>query len=202
MSLYGDIRTAARNVAIKALEEYFPTSVEQNAGIIFSHTGGAEPSGPYVVINIINIEQQGHHSTSTLAKLRATYGFGLGWGEHYSDSDAEHILVVQVPYEVQIQFGFCGSLAGDMAQHFTQRINNNPWVFEELARNKLGVMRKSQIRRIPQKRDTKWVEYFNQDVTFSYIGLTEQSVDIIESVVLQDEYTGDVFTIPPGIVLP
>lgn len=178
MSLYGDIRTAARNVALKVLEDDFPTTQ-----VIFAHLNGAEPAGPYVVINIINIEQQGHHSTSTL-----------------TDTDEE--LAIQVAYEVMIQFGFCGSTAGEMAQHFTQRINNNPWVFEELSRNKLGFMRKSQVRRIPQKRDTKWVEYFNQDVTFSYIGLTEQLVDVIESVVLEDAISGDVFTIPPGITLP
>lgn len=185
MSLYGDIRTAARNVAIKALEDYFPTPTEQNAGIIFAHLNGAEPAGPYVVINIINIEQQGHHSTSTL-----------------TNTDEE--LAIQVAYEVMIQFGFCGSTAGEMAQHFTQRINNNPLTLEAMKANKLGFMRKSQVRRIPQKRDTKWVEYFNQDITFNYIGITQQLVDVVEGVVLEDN-TGEIpvlIKIPDTIIYP
>lgn len=185
MSLYSDIRTAVRNLAIKALEEYFPTVATQNAGILFSHLNGPEPSTPYVVINIINIEQQGHHSTSTL-----------------TNTDRE--LATQVAYEVMIQFGFCGTTAGEMSQHFTQRINNNPLIFEELHRYKLGFMRKSQIRRIPQKRDTQWVEYFNQDVTFSYVGVTEQLVDTVEAVIFEDILNGDTFTIPeetPQILL-
>ncbi len=196
--LYSDVRKAIRTTALASLSE-FPT-----APIVFSHSGGTEPAESYVVVNILSIEQQGHHMTSTLAELTGTYGYDLGWGEEYSETDATHKLSVQVAYECLVQFSFIGSLSGDMAHSFTQRINNNPVALEELKKNKLGLMRKSQIRRAPQKRDTKWVEYHNMDVTFNYIAVTQQTVDIVEGVVIADE-TSEIpviIKIPESIVYP
>jgi hypothetical protein len=102
------------------------------------------------------------------------------------------------------QLSFIGSLSGDMSQSFTQNINNNPLTRLELQRNKLGLMRKSQIRRAPQKRDTKWVEYHNLDVTFNYIVITDQLVDVVEGAVIADE-TSEIpviIKIPESIIYP
>lgn len=179
MAVYSDVRKAIRLGAIAALSD-FPTTP-----VIFSHLAGTEPAESYVVINILNIEQQGHHSTSTLANANET-------------------LTFQVAYEVMVQFSFVGSLSGDMSQSFTQNINNNPLTRLELQRNKLGLMRKSQIRRAPQKRETKWVEYHNLDVTFNYIVITDQLVDVVEGVVIADE-TSEIpviIKIPESIIYP
>ena len=186
MAAYNDIRKAVRRAVIQSLIEYFPDTTSQNAGIIFSHVNGSEPVNPYVVINVLGIEQIGKHSTSTLA------------------DPTQNILNIRVSYEITVQFSFCGSTAGDMAQSFTQRINNNPFSFEALDREKLSVMRKSNIRRIPQKRDTQWVEYFNQDVVFTYTINTEQPVDWVEAVVIEDAVNQppEIFSVPAGIVYP
>lgn len=173
MSLFSDVRTAIRKVCLTALSEY-PT-----AQVIYSNNNGSEPTDTYAVINILSIDQQGHHSTS-------------------SKLNSNNIQSVQVCYEVTVQFSFIGSLSGDLAQSFTQRINNNYKVFEDLKRNKLGVMRKTQIRRTPQKRDTKWVEYHNLDVVFSYIGLTRDTVDLIEAVIVEDVTADTIFRVPEG----
>ena len=179
MSVYSGVRTAIRNTAIKALAEY------SSSPIIFSNGNGTEPAESYTVINILSIIQTGHHNTSTV-----------------TNTDEE--LSIQVAYEILCQFSFIGSLSGDMAQSFTQRINNNPVSLEELKKNKLGLMRKSQIRRAPQKRDTKWVEYHNMDVTFNYIVNTNQLVDVVEGVVIEDT-TGEIpvlIKIPESIIYP
>lgn len=179
MSIYSDVRANIRKGAIAALSEYPTTPV------IFSHSNGTEPAESYVVVNLLNIEQQGHHSTSTLAT-----------------EDEE--LIFQVAYEIMCQFSFVGSLSGDMSQSFKQNINNNPLTRLELQRNNLGFMRKSQIRRAPQKRDTKWVEYHNMDVTFSYVVTTNQLVDVVEGVVIADE-TSEIpviIKIPESIIYP
>lgn len=178
MSAYSLVRQGLRKVALAALEDNYPTMP-----VNFSHTNGEEEAESYVVVNILSMQQEGHHSSSTL-----------------TNTDEE--LSVFVAYEVMVQYSFVGSLSGEAVQSFTQRINNNPIVFEELGRNKLGVLRKSLVRRAPQKRETQWIEGFNMDVTFSYILNTQQLVDVIEVVVMQDDLTGDVFTIPPGVVLP
>ena len=186
MAAYSEIRKAIRLAVIQSLIEYFPTLQEQEDLIFFSHTGGSEPSKPYVVINILGIEQQGKHSTSTLA------------------DPTQNIVNVRASYEIAVQFSFCGSSAGDMAQSFTQRINNNPRSFSALNQNKLSVMRKSNIRRLPQKRDTKWVEYFNQDVVFNYTLNTQEVVDWVEAVVIENTIVppSEIFSVPDGIVYP
>lgn len=176
MAVYSDVRKAIRLSVIAALSE-FPTTP-----VIFSNTSGSEPAESYVVVNILSINQQGQASVST----RTT---------------ADFKILVQGCYEILCQLSFIGSLSGDMAQSFTQRINNSPVVLEAITKNKLGFMRKSQIRRAPNKRDTKWVEYHNMDVTFNYIVNTEQVVDWVESVVVDSEQTGE-FTIPENVVVP
>lgn len=182
MGLYTDVRTALRKTAIAALIDYFPTVDSQNKGIIFSHIDGSEPVGDYVIINILNITQQGHHMNGSL----------LSSGK----------LQVSAAYEVQAQFSFVGTGSGDISHSFNQRISNNPLTLQEASRNKLGVMRKSSVRRAPQKRDTKWVDYHNTDVTFSYIASGQQTIDSVDTVVVNDVVDDVVFTIPPGVVLP
>ena len=173
MSLFSDVKDAVRNVTLTALSEF------TNPIVIHSYGNGLEPAESYVAINILSIEQQGHHSTS-------------------SQLDTSFKQSTQVAYEALVQVTFIGSKAGDMVQSFTQRINNNYKVFEALTRNKLGVMRKSQVRNTPQRRDTKWVDYYNIDVTFSYIGLTQDVVDIVEAVVVQDVTANTIFRVPEG----
>jgi len=179
MPIYSDVRQAIRKGVIAALSEY------PNTPVIFSHSNGTEPAESYVVINVLNLVQQGHHSTSTLVNDNGT-------------------LTFQVAYEVMAQLSFIGSLSGDMSQSFNNNINNNPLTRLELSRNKLGFMRKSQIRRAPQKRDTKWVEYHNLDVTFSYVVITDQLIDAVEGVVIADE-TSEIpviIKIPESIIYP
>jgi len=179
MPIYSDVRQAIRKVAKAALLEY-PTPL-----VKFSHDNGDEVPESYVVINILNIVQQGHHSTSTLVNDNGT-------------------LTFQVAYEVMAQLSFIGSLSGDMSQSFNNNINNNPLTRLELSRNKLGFMRKSQIRRAPQRRETKWVEYHNLDVTFSYVVITDQLIDAVEGVVIADE-TSEIpviIKIPESIIYP
>lgn len=177
MAVYSDVRKAIRTTALASLSDEFPTTP-----VIFSNSNGTEPAESYVVINILSIEQQGHHSTS--AQTRTDYK-----------------LDVRVVYEIMVQFSFIGSLSGDMAQSFTQKINNVPVSREALTKNNLGFMRKSQIRRAPQKRDTKWVEYHNLDATFNYIVNTSETSDWVESIIVDSEQTG-VFTIPEGVIIP
>lgn len=179
MSIYFDVGQAIRKVAKAALLEY-PTCL-----VKFSHDNGDEVPESYVVVNILNIQQQGHHSTSTLLNANET-------------------LTFQVAYEVMCQFSFIGSLSGDMSQSFTQNINNNPLTRLELQRNKLGLMRKSQIRRAPQKRDTKWVEYHNMDVTFNYIVITNQTIDPVEGVFIDEnlDETPSLIKLPESIIYP
>ena len=176
MSVYSSVRESIRRVALVALSEF------TNPQVVFSHANGTEPAESYVVINLLSITQQGHASTSSL-------------------TNPDKSIAIQAYYEAFVQFTFVGSKSGEMIQSFTQRINNNPLSLQALQANNLGLMRKSAIRNSPQRRDTKWIDYHNMDVTFNYIVNTEQVVDWVESVVVDSEQTGE-FTIPDEIVVP
>ena len=182
MNIFTTVRGAIRNVTLKALDEF------TNPLVIYSHANGNEPAGSYVTVSILNVDQTGRHVSSGLVEAN---------GAKFEET-------IKVSYEVMAQLSFVGSKSGEMAYSFYQRINNNPLVFEELARNKLGVMRKSQVRRAPQKRDTTWVEYHNLDVTFSYHIVTKQVVDIVEGITVEGVYNDtiqDNFTIPEDLVI-
>ena len=182
MNIYSTVRGAIRNVTLKALDEF------TNPLVIYSHANGNEPAGSYVAVSILNVDQTGRHVSSGLVEAN---------GAKFEET-------IKVSYEVMAQLSFVGSQSGEMAYSFYQRINNNPLVLEEAARNKLGFMRKSQVRRAPQKRDTTWVEYHNLDVTFSYHVVTKQVVDIVEGITVEGVYNDtiqDNFTIPEDLVI-
>ena len=182
MNIYSTVRGAIRNVTLKALDEF------TNPTVIYSHANGTEPAGSYVTVSILNVEQQGQHTSGGLVKANLT----------------QYEQTITTANEVMCQFSFVGSQSGEMAYSFYQRINNNPLVLEEAARNKLGFMRKSQVRRAPQKRDTTWVEYHNLDVTFSYHVVTKQVVDIVEGIVAEgiyDDTIHDPFNVPENLVI-
>jgi hypothetical protein len=101
-----------------------------------------------------------------------------------------------------VQISFFGTDAGDASHLFTNAVNNNPLVLEAMQQNNLGLMRKSTLRRNPQKRDSQWVDSFNIDLTFSYIINTSQIVGIVEGLSIEDQTSGDSFTIPPNLVYP
>jgi hypothetical protein len=177
-NIYSQVRQALRNTALKALE-----LDEYDVPVLFSHSNGPEPAESYVVINIVDLASIGKQSSSTL-------------------TDTQEQLTIINNYEVRAQFSFCGSLSGDMVMSFVQRIGANPLVHQEARRNNLGFMRKSSIRRAPQKRETQWVEFQNLDVTFSYAVRTDQLIDVIDTVILQNEVSGEIFTVPEGVTIP
>lgn len=177
MSIYSSLEDGLYNTALVALSEF------TNPVCIFSHLSGTEPAESFVIINILSSTQKGLGSTSTLINSSGTLSF-------------------QAFYEVLVQFSFCGSLSGAMSSSFNQRINNSHLVLEELSRNNLGVMRKSPTRRAPQQRDTVWVEYHNLDVTFSYNVVTQEAVDEVDVVTIQNIAANDTFTVPPGQIIP
>lgn len=186
MDIYSNLKKSLWRASAKTLEEYFPTSDAKDKGIIFSHSNGLESSSPYVVINILGHTQQGRSQVA-------------------SSTTEQFELIYQTSYEVTVQFSFIGSTSGDMSSLFSQRMNGgNPFAMEAFRKENLGYMRKSEIRRAPQKRETKWIEAFNQDVVFSYNIRTTQVVDWVESVILENQIIdpSETFTVPPGIPIP
>jgi len=154
-----------------------------NNEVIFSHPNGTEPTGSYVVIYILSMDQIARQYQSTLASSS-----GQAFPNDYQ-------IAITTPYEALVQFTFVGDESGDMAQEFSQALSNVRY-WEEFQRNNLSVMRKSLIRNSPQRRESVWVMDFNQDVTFAYSLRTIQTIDVVEKVEIENSLTGKTFTIP------
>lgn len=186
MSIYSDMRNAIRLGTIEALVQ----SGHPSTQVIYSHQNGAEPSSSYCVINILNHVQRGRTQTATLTDDGSLVG-----------EEPEQVLVKNLihtaVYEVVVQFTFAGSEAPDLAHDFMQSILNNVVVTEAYQKQNLAPMRKSNLRRAPQKRDTQWIDFYNIDVTFSYAVRTTQSVDWIEHVSIVESNSGETIVIPP-----
>ena len=176
MSIYSDMREAVRQGTLEALSQSGFSSVP----VIYSHQNGTEPTASYVVIQIVSLNQIGHSQTDTLTDGVPT----------------DKKITYKTYYEGMIQFSFTGSQGPEIAHEFLNAIPNNIVVREAYQKNNLSPVRKSQLRRAPQKRDTQWVEFLNLDVTFSYMVKTTQTIDWVEHVVLVDTETGEVLTIP------
>lgn len=178
MSVYVDIRRALVTATKKALSTEFV-----NPYIVISHAGTEEAPETYGVVNILSIFQTGKSVVST----------GV---------NADNEMSLQAHYEVLAQFSFLGSLSNDMAFCFSHNISSNPVVYEELYKSQVAYLRKSDIRRAPQKRETEWIEACNIDVTFNVIINQQQIIDTVDAVIIQDTITGEVYTVPPDVVIP
>ena len=173
MNIYSSLQTGLWNVVAKALSYDFPTMP-----IIFAYQNGLEPAESYVTMNLLNNQQIGHSQTGTL-------------------TDTQDKIHFAATYEADIQISFFGSKSGDAVTAFVQNINNNPLVLEEIRKNKMGFMRKTQVRNNPQRRDTKWVDSFNMDVVVNYTVGSEQLVDVVEHVVFELQDDGTQIVVPP-----
>lgn len=173
MAAYSELKSAL----YKTVTTMFPTTQ-----VIWMYSGGTEPSSPYIGLHILNMDQIGREEISSYA-------------EETAEGSDFYRLNVKATYEAFIQVSFRGSTAGDLAHEFNQSLNN-PLSWEAMYRNNLSKMRQSSVRNAPQLRETKYVQAFNQDVTFAYAYNTEQLIDVIEQVIIVNEATGDRYEIP------
>lgn len=176
MSVYSKVRDALWDGS-----DYLLSRTEYDPEIIFSHGNGLEPSKNYIVINLTSIRQTGRVYNSTL-----TDGVSnpTGLKKHF-----------QSFHEVEVQFSFYGSDAGDIADTFHRYINNYSMVRDNWCRVGLAPNRKTQISYNPQLRDTKWIDAFNFSVTFTYGVHEAKEVGWVDHVIVNTN--GKSNTIPP-----
>lgn len=197
MGIISDLKTSTRLGTLEALTQAgYATSQ-----VIFSHQNAPEPSIPYCLINPLVINQIGRTEISTLTD-DGSWVEDLDGHIDYSGNEVYQAvgsksLYYKTTYEAQIQFTFAGSSAEDLAFYFHNAVCNNRTISFVYRKNGLSPMRKSTLRRSPQKRDTRWVDFWNVDVTFLYTVVTRQDVDWVEHISVKDSDTGVVVHYPP-----
>lgn len=165
MSFYTDFEDSV----YRALSTMFPT-----ASFVFANDNGPEEQTPCGIIQVIALDQVGRESVSTL-------------------TDNTRKVLVTKTYEGRVSLTFVGSSetnlqAAELAADFDFFVES-PVQQDILLREKLSLMRKSRINRVPMRWDTVWYTGYQLDVFFAFTVAAEQSVDTIEKTI----YTG-VFT--------
>ena len=156
MNIYDSVKQAVYTSCKKLLPD---------VKLIHSHQGGQEPKGSYCALNILKADKIGMECESTFA------------------SPDQTIKSVSV-YEVTIRFMFVGNDSGNLAYSF-ETVADNPAARFYFGTESLAVMRKGEVRRVPEKRDTTWVDSFTLDVVFSYAIETILPIETIDTVLWQ-----------------
>ena len=131
--------------------------------VIFSHEGGEEPRGTYISVNVLDNNRVGREYDS------------------FDTQGADPTMSSRTEREVLVRFLFIGQDAGDKAYEMEAKLHNEATRFI-LYPNNLAVMRISEVRRVPELRDTKWIPYFVLDITFSYATTIDMDIDTIEYI--------------------
>ena len=165
MSIYSAVETSLRSCIEDILDVIGITDVP----VIYSHQNGLEPTSTYCILNVLGHTQIGRMNEST-----------------YLMKD-EDVLESITQYSVQTQISFVGANADGVASDFKHALSNNRSCIDVTQRNNFGILNKSQLRRIPQKRETQWVAMSNMDIDFSFAVRTRQSYDWVEFITLNGE---------------
>ena len=175
-SIYEKLENAVRDVSLLANKNHPDTPV------IFSHQNGSEPPQTFISVNLLRVEQQG--KSSIAGRL-----------------NRDDTLDVRVVYDALVQISFLGDEAGKIAHDFLHYFNS-PETLEAMSKHKVALLRKTSLRRNPQRRDTRWVESFNFDATFNYIVNTPELITPVEHIVIDESYADDIRVIPPFPITP
>ena len=176
MAAFTELKEALYNI----FSRMFP-----NTQVIHMYDGGVEPSNPYIGIYILAFNQVGREETTSYAS-------------ETSLNSNVYQLSTKVTYEASVQISCRGSTAGDLAHAVNQDLNI-PTTWQILRENNLSKMRVSNVRSAPQLRETKWIQAYNQDITFAYCYVSDTPIDVIEQVIIVDTQTGDTYKIPENI---
>lgn len=108
-----------------------------------------------------------------------------------------------VNYNALVQFSFTAldeDVSFDLATHFAHVMNSTS-VREAFRANNLSKLTISSVRDVSYMRETIWTQYYNVDVLFAYASVTEETLVPITAVQIEDLVSGEVFTVPPDVVI-
>lgn len=164
MSIYVNLRDSIYD----SLNTVMPT-----LQIVQAYNNGPEVVTPYVVFDVVNVDQIGEEYISSFA-------------------DEEGMQQIVSQYEVKVRIEFVGKQgdgfdAAALANDFYFVIDQTPTQHAFLLNN-LSYLRKDSIKRIPRKRETDWYINYQFDLIFGYQVEARQSIDVIDSVNIEANY--------------
>lgn len=144
-----------------------------NVPIIYSMSNSPETLNTYCLIDILNIEQVGRSDEGTFIVPQT------------------EVLEFNTHYKIYIQLASRGDSSSSVASSLHHNMNNRK-CYEEFHKRNLAILNKSNLRRAPQLRETRWVDGYNFDMNLTFSIFTRQSFDWVEYITVN----GEVFKVP------
>lgn len=167
-----DIYEVLEESVIDSLEKTLVKLGVTDTDVISSHQNGAEPTGTYIVVNVLSVKRQGRVDKSGMSE--------------FTGGQAKEYLVQ--PYEALIQINFNGAKAGGLGTLIHSQYASNTPVREIFIRNNLAPRRVSDLRRAPQLRDGNvFVNSFAMDMMLGYTVRTVQDIDWADYITVNKE---------------
>lgn len=138
--------------------------------VIISNQAGNEPTSTYLVVDVLTADPVGSVKKSVFARE-------IGTTDVFETYD-------YTTYVVSVKFQAIGSKADQVIQRLEQCFSRD--VDREVLAHtyKVSFMKANTIRRAPIKRETKFVESYVLNATFSCMLTDTYKTDIIEKVVV------------------
>lgn len=164
MAFYDDLEASIYRATTKALA----LTGYPDVRVIYAKSNTLEPSETYCVINIIDVVQNGFTNESTRLVFDKLY--------------------TTTHYSANIQYSIIGESARSVAPELRHTIVNNRACYFAFNEQSLGILRKSQLRNVPQLRDTQWVDCLNFDVELSFAVSSVQDMNRVDYIEFDREW--------------
>lgn len=148
MNIYQDLEDALYNIV---------STLHPDWNILFAYTNAAEPTNPYLSIDVKKLNPCGREYSST-----PTIG----------EDGSKLIQTTIQDHEATVRFEFIGkyddnTTVADMAQKLQIELRT-PTGYDLQATNKLSLFKLSTLRRLPLPRDTDMYMIYQLDCIFAY----------------------------------
>jgi hypothetical protein len=157
---------------MNALAEYPATPT------IYSHSDATKPNNTFVTLNILFMDQTGQVEQSGLLTEA---------GE----------IEYQAPYTMLVNVATSGKQAGNVGFSMYQRLKNSALNREQCQLHGLSILDKTAFTKNNYRDGNTWVEYFSFNLRFFFISHFTETVNAVESIVVEDVTNSLTFTIPP-----
>ena len=175
MSWY-DVETAV----VRTVKSVYPSLT-----VIKGYSNGPEPTTAYAWVDLINLDPAGREQSSSL-----TSDGVLQTTEHFIG----RCRITFVGKDV------AGNHGGDLAAGFAEALSL-PSILEFMEGQKLSLMSKGTLKRIPKMRETQWYNSYVIEIVIGYQTTTTEANDGITTIILDGEYVEGNDTITQQITI-
>lgn len=175
MSWY-DVETAV----VKVVQAIHPT-----LKVIKGYSNGPEPVTAYAWVDLLSLDPAGREQGSSLSVEGV-----VQTTEHYIG----RCRITFVGKDVT------GNHGGDLAAAFSESLPK-PSILEVMETQKLSLMSKGTVKRVPKMRETQWYNSYVVEIVIGYQVTTTEDNDGITTVVLDGEFVAGSDTITQEITI-